>query len=98
ISYNAIQIFLKVQQEEEKLFVGNNFDSHVFVAGYSMWKGLGKAVKKTDYKYFKDKKGLIEILSGDPIWGTRKILVDRKNYFTAPILNLVQEEIIAWAK
>ncbi|MBI4098392.1 MAG: hypothetical protein HY426_05150, partial [Candidatus Levybacteria bacterium] len=67
ISYNAIQIFLKVQQEEEKLFVGNNFDSHVFVVGYAMWEGLGKAVKKTDYKYFKDKKGLVEILSGDPI-------------------------------
>ncbi|MBI2621480.1 MAG: hypothetical protein HYW63_02420 [Candidatus Levybacteria bacterium] len=97
-SYKAVQIFLKVQQEEEKLFVGNNFNSPVFKAGYGLWDGLGKAVKKTDNKYFKDKKGLLKILDGDPIWGTRKILVDRKDYIASPILNLIQDEIIAWAK
>lgn len=94
-SYKALQIFIKTQQEEQLLFVGTNRNSIILKTGFDIWNGLKQAVKDNQKSCFKIKE-LNKILNGDPIYGTRKILVDIKNYFVPKVVKEVNNEVSIW--
>ncbi|MBU0619248.1 hypothetical protein KKD62_03370 [Patescibacteria group bacterium] len=94
-SYGAIMIYIKVQQEEEKLFYGKNKKGPIFITGCILWDALNKLISKTK-GYYKNKRKLIKILAGDPIYGTRKIIVDMEKLFSDQITEMVKTELNNW--
>ncbi|MBI3619979.1 hypothetical protein HY214_02435 [Candidatus Roizmanbacteria bacterium] len=95
-SFHALQIYQQVQQEENKLFTGKNMDSVVFTTGFKIWNMLSSLVKNTQESLFKDKKELLSILNGNPIYGTRKILVDLNKYFSNKLVEETKKNIRLW--
>ncbi len=94
-SYQAIQMFLRVQQEEEKLFYGKNQKGPILTAGYAIWQSLQEAAFRLNT--LGTKRGqLLTILNGDPIYGTRYILIHRNNLFPVRIVRRVQNNLRQW--
>lgn len=94
-SCQAIQIFLRVQQEEEKLFYGKNQKGPVFTAGHAIWRSLHDAVTRSKILGKKQKR-LSTILSGDPIYGTRHILVHKNKLFPGSVVHRVHDNLKQW--
>ena len=95
-SFNALQVYQQVQQEESMLFMGKNMDSVVFTTGLTMWKMLGNFVQNNQEQFFKNKSELVNILVGDPIYGTRKILVDINKFFNSEVVKETKKNINVW--
>lgn len=94
-SYHAIQTFIKLQQEEERLFYGKNKKGPIFTTGLAIWAAIKKTVR-ANHGYFKDKTKLLSILNGDPIYGTRKILTGMENFLARSIVVVIRKELQAW--
>lgn len=94
-SYQAIQIFLRVQQEEEKLFYGKNQKGPIFTAGYAIWRSLQEVATQSNI-LGKKQKQLLTILNGDPIYGTRYILVHMNKLFPGSIVQRVRDNLKQW--
>ena len=94
-SNKALQIFIKTQQEEQLLFVGTNRNSIILKTGFDIWGGLKQAFKDDQISCLNVEE-LNKIFNGDPIFGTRKILVDINDYFVPKIIKEVNDEISLW--
>lgn len=94
-SYSAVSIFIKVQQEEEVLFFGKHQDGIIYKTGYKIVNNLLDCIKSTNDFCLKTLE-VVTLLTGEPSYGTRKILVDMDMYFTEGIVKGVRSEIKNW--
>lgn len=94
-SYAAVSIFIKVQQEEEVLFFGKHQDGIIYKTGYKLVKNLLDCIESTNDFCLK-KEEVVTLLTGEPSYGTRKLLVDMDMYFAEEVVNGVKSAIKNW--